>query len=329
VIARWEREFGNHDPWHEHHVKHGAFRVGAVFHGAGVGATPAIRRTTVYQECFRFGGGYDKISVTIAGGAMPSFVGVYRRECDGFFEPEHVRRAHALAPHLVRAGEIARQLRVAGDLTTALAGAADESPHGVVVLDQRGLVGFTSDKAGQILSHGDGIAIRCSRLAAAAPAAHRSLSEAIHDAAVSPKLGSAPRATFVSIPRHSLARPYQLLVCPIPARSREESFGAWDPEAAVLVLISDPSAERRPDEEALRLLFGLTPALARLAAALAMGATLAEYAEARGITVGTARNQLKELFARTATSRQAELVRLLLSGIATLASRGGQRGSAG
>lgn len=73
-----------------------------------------------------------------------------------------------------------------------------------------------------------------------------------------------------------------------------------------------------PAARALRQLLGLTPALARLAAALAAGETVAEQAEKAGVTQGTARNQLKELFARTGTQRQAELVRVLLSGVAQL-----------
>jgi PAS domain-containing protein len=248
---------------------------------------------------------------------------VYRRERDGFFEPEHVRRAHALAPHLVRAGEIARRLRAAGDLTAALAATAEQSPHGVVVLDERGTVRFASEKALQSLAQEDGIALRGARLAAAAPASHRALDEAIRAASASPTLGITPRATFVTVPRRSSGRPYQLLVCPIQPRSRDEIFGSWECDAAVLVLISDPAAERRPDEEALRLLFGLTPALARLGAALAAGTTVGEYAEAHGVTAGTARNQLKELFARTGTSRQAELVALILSSPAVATPREG------
>lgn len=55
----------------------------------------------------------------------------------------------------------------------------------------------------------------------------------------------------------------------------------------------------------------LTPAEARLAARLASGEALETAAEALGIARETARNQLKAVFAKTGTSRQAELVALL------------------
>jgi len=84
--------------------------------------------------------------------------------------------------------------------------------------------------------------------------------------------------------------------------------------------VSDPEAAPEPAAETLRRLFGLTPAVSKLAAALAAGRTIADHAEEARITQGTARWHMKELFARTGTSRQAELVRLLLGGIAQLPS---------
>lgn len=63
--------------------------------------------------------------------------------------------------------------------------------------------------------------------------------------------------------------------------------------------------------EGLKLLFGLTRAEARLAAALASGSALDDVARSIGISRETARAQLKAIFAKTKTNRQAELVALL------------------
>jgi DNA-binding CsgD family transcriptional regulator len=51
------------------------------------------------------------------------------------------------------------------------------------------------------------------------------------------------------------------------------------------------------------------PAEARLAAALAGGASLKDFAEEAAISMNTAGWTLKQVFAKTDTSRQAELVR--------------------
>ena len=51
-----------------------------------------------------------------------------------------------------------------------------------------------------------------------------------------------------------------------------------------------------------------------LAEALRTGQTLRTYSETAGLSLHTARNQLKGVFHKTDTHRQSELVRLLLVG---------------
>ena len=77
-------------------------------------------------------------------------------------------------------------------------------------------------------------------------------------------------------------------------------------------MISDPESCQQLPLDSLRRLFGLTPAEAALAAAMGRGVALADYAGNAGITTGTARKLLKQLFAKTDTHRQGELVSLLL-----------------
>ena len=65
-------------------------------------------------------------------------------------------------------------------------------------------------------------------------------------------------------------------------------------------------------------LFELTPAEANLAILMAQGLILAEASEAQNISQHTARAQLKSIFAKTNVSRQAELVRLVITSVASL-----------
>ena len=78
----------------------------------------------------------------------------------------------------------------------------------------------------------------------------------------------------------------------------------------VLILI-DLERPTEPGEAVLRQFFGLTGAEAKLAARMAGGSSLEEIASELGITMGTARSQLRSIFAKTHTHRQAELVALL------------------
>lgn len=80
----------------------------------------------------------------------------------------------------------------------------------------------------------------------------------------------------------------------------------------VAVLVRDVDGPGPHAEEVLKGLFGLTPAETRLTLAIAEGQSLAEAAEAFGCARETMRTHLSRVFDKTATTRQAELVRLVL-----------------
>lgn len=80
------------------------------------------------------------------------------------------------------------------------------------------------------------------------------------------------------------------------------------------IAVQDLSQRLLPGfEERIRSMFNLTSKEAVLAAALCSGQSLAEAAAGRNISVPTARSQLAQLFHKTGTSRQSQLVALLLS----------------
>ena len=78
-------------------------------------------------------------------------------------------------------------------------------------------------------------------------------------------------------------------------------------------LSASPAIAGAPGVIRLRAEFGLTKAEARLALFLADGASLPSIAQAFDVKLTTIRSQLQQVFAKTGTSRQAELVALLLS----------------
>ena len=80
---------------------------------------------------------------------------------------------------------------------------------------------------------------------------------------------------------------------------------------SVFLVVSDPDQKVTPPEDRLTAIFGLTPAEAKLAAALAGGLSVNDDAEEAGITENTARWTLKQVQTKTHCRRQADLVRLL------------------
>ena len=117
----------------------------------------------------------------------------------------------------------------------------------------------------------------------------------------------------VLVPLRDAEQPWLLLV----PGAEGERIGA-PPVAAIGLLpvprIGDPVARAG----VIEALFALSPSEARLAAAILGGATLQEAAATLGLTIETARNYSKRLFAKTRTRGQVDLVRLISGSLAGL-----------
>ncbi len=90
-------------------------------------------------------------------------------------------------------------------------------------------------------------------------------------------------------------------------------MGLFGPAAAVLLTLTPQQFSQPADPLWLGSMFDLTPAEARVASALMTGADLASIAAQHGVSLGTVRAQLRAIYAKTGTHRQAQLVALLLS----------------
>jgi DNA-binding CsgD family transcriptional regulator len=90
---------------------------------------------------------------------------------------------------------------------------------------------------------------------------------------------------------------------------------------AAAVFLSDPERQRPVDHDSLGRLYKLTPAESRITSLLLQGRRLKEAAVDCRISYQTARTHLKRVFNKTGATRQADLVRLLMSGAAQVAHR--------
>ena len=104
-----------------------------------------------------------------------------------------------------------------------------------------------------------------------------------------------------------------MTVCSLP-----EPQVSVSSEKLAVVFISDPT--RRPDvsNAVLSDLFGLTPTEAEVARALASGLRTDEIARDLAISATTVAFHLRNLFGKTGTHRQADLVALILTGLASI-----------
>src|SRR5262245_14417513 len=90
-----------------------------------------------------------------------------------------------------------------------------------------------------------------------------------------------------------------------------EDEGGFPQEARALIVLIDCDKQSEPSEEILREGFGLTPAETRVAIAFARGLELYEIASQQARSIETVRKSFKAILAKTNTTRQAELARLL------------------
>ena len=112
--------------------------------------------------------------------------------------------------------------------------------------------------------------------------------------------------------RPSGKRPYAIVVAPVSRRYPVLSVL----RPAVCIMITDPDERRPLPSHRVQAAFGLTEAEARLASLLASGAELRSAAAELKITYGTARARLAEIFQKTETRREGELIKLLLTTLA-------------
>ncbi len=194
-----------------------------------------------------------------------------------------------------------------GDGPAARAGLAalNRLSLAVIVLDASARVLLTNTAGAGLLSAGDGLTLGVGRICRAGdPRQTAELHRLVRAAATGD--GAALGEGMLALGRPSLGRPLSLAVSAI-----EGAAGAAD--ALAVLFVADPETARPPAPPAIARLFDLTGAESRLVHALAMGDRLEAAAERCGVTIGTARTYLKQVFAKTETSRQSELIRLVLT----------------
>lgn len=224
---------------------------------------------------------------------------------------EFLRR---LTPHLQRARKLSIQLGTLETREKVLFDVLDRLPVGLVFVDAMGGLVRANSRGERILIEGDGLGVSRGMLVAERARDTQKLAAAIANARRPDVLGGAGAPTSIRLPRPSGGRDLEVMVCPIDRRSTTWS----DDRAAAFLVVGDGAADLTGVALRMQDLYGLSAAEAALAVALANGATVKSWAEERGVSVETVRWQLKQVFSKTGTSRQPELIRLMLLGPALL-----------
>lgn len=220
-----------------------------------------------------------------------------------------------LLPHLRRAIQIHARLNQIESERDLYAGTVNQMSVAAIILDEKGNVLKTNAIAEQLLAENDGISLKNNQLTIDRAKENQTFKDIVHTVIQAQIQNKATLAKALRIIRPSGNTDYGLVVRPVP--SSEWSDGQSSPSAAVF--ISDPDLQASTSQQVMSDLYDLTPAETNLALHLARGLSLAEASEVQSISQHTARAQLKSIFSKTQVTRQAELVRLILKSVATLA----------
>lgn len=296
-----------HDPTIQHIVAHPELKI---HHDSSFISEREKDRHIYYDWHHRFSETRHRIAGIIHPAPhIQSGVTIHRTRAKGDFDPESLNRFTMLFSHIERALQIGFRLGTLGALQQVSLAMLDNNSLAIVLLDRTGRLIMANRAARMLAEAGDGLTLTADSI---------SLVRRIDDVKLQRLIGEALKTTrgegtraggLMSALRPSGKRPFSILVSPLSS----DGFGMTVLRPAACVVIADPDEQHTLSAGQLRALYGLTPSEARLAGQLMAGADLRSAAIASGITYATARTQLAAIFRKTDTSRQSELIKLLLS----------------
>jgi DNA-binding CsgD family transcriptional regulator len=260
----------------------------------------AIKRHPYYQEFLAKNGLFGFVGIKMAAGEEIWCVSLQRAKSAELFSRAEKQELASLSDSLSSAAAVSRALGYAA--SDAALEAFEIAGTAVLLVNERGEVVRANGAAERLLNNGSSVRIARKQLAAADSDSTAALDRALHRL-LWMRTGSA------------LAPPVPLLrdgaspLLAYPLKLAKLTANPFSEGRAMIVLI-DPDRRDHPPEEALRNVFKLTHAEARVAARLASGAELNDVSDELGIAKETGRHHLKSIFAKTGARRQAELVML-------------------
>lgn len=224
------------------------------------------------------------------------------------FSAEDEAFLSGLMPHARQAVRLSDRIAEADEGNELLLGAVDLMRVGVVVCDRDARILWANRAARRFVARSACLSDVGGRLRCSTPSDSAALRGLIAEALdIVPSSGP---PGCLNLGSHD-ARVVQVLAMALPGPGANASTRA-------VLFVAEPEASLELSPTSISALFGLSGAEARLTAALSNGRSVSEYAAERGISVGTARVQLKRALAKTSTARQSELVRRVCASVAAV-----------
>ncbi len=254
-----------------------------------------------YYDSYHFIGAVAEVTPNLA-----LSIGFHRRREESAFGEADRRLLAVLLPHLERASWLQHKLAEVDIQRGVAYEILDRLALGAIVVDAGGQVLFANRTAEKHLRLGEALTVRHGRLRALDAKASARIDSAIR--AVTARGGhgqGTPEPLHVT--RANNQPPLSVVVVPLP-RQREKLLLTG---GAAIVFVADPRLHWTPIGK-FATLYGLSPAETRLLQALVNGEQLSDYGERLRLSINTLKVQMKQIFAKTGTTRQSHLIALAI-----------------
>ena len=295
---------------------------GKPFHWGMLPNVDEFLKSRVYLELFEPHGCHDQLLVGIPveknlSPARHLGLGVWRDRSRGVYSEKDCDLLSEFVPHIRRVFELQRQFVSGQFVDNPAIDVLKTLPIGVLLCDTGAHVHFANDIARRITGRGDGLTEEHGALWAGQTAVTELLRDHIHRAVEAFGSSDPELPATISIERSADQSPLLVMIGAVSKDASGLQSNLFRQPLAV-VYVSDPDIQQETSEDLLQRLFGLTNAEAELLKRIVGGSSLKLAAKRCSITEGTARSYLKQIFAKTNTTGQADLVRHVLSSPAWL-----------
>jgi DNA-binding CsgD family transcriptional regulator len=294
------------DGWHTRDVR-AARGVPLILSGQSVVidqdilSSDEIRKDAFYNECSIPIGCPWFAVVGFHAGTAHWGLSFQRTARQGPFEPKDKRVIAQISRRLSEAATLSKA--VSRSVLTGTTNALNLVRQPAIIVDRLGFVLDANAAADRLFD--SEICVHNRRLHVADKRARAELGRFVDAIRVAADTDPLPGDPIVV--RRPLKPPVLIRILPIEAAARSPFLGA-----RALLMLLDLGQRSAPPPGLLAQVFGLTAAEAKLASLLGAGESVERAAERLGISPLTARTQLKAVFSKTDTHRQAELAALLL-----------------
>jgi DNA-binding CsgD family transcriptional regulator/PAS domain-containing protein len=304
---QYRTEYGEYAPRNPWFLSSDEYTAGRVFTGDELLSNRELVKTDFYRGFLEPHKLFHYLSgVAVRRGPLVYYVTVHRGQDQAEFgEPEKSDLRSILA-HLSLALENRWRVRQACDLAGVLMSVVDRDPHPSLLVDADGQVIHCNRSADARTAVSPGLCIEDGRIVAATHVDRAALREAIRNVAQAPSDGDdRTRAITLSVP--GSVHPVVVSIYAAGA-----VFDAQTGETAQLALVTARSPGHGHDGHTCSFVrhFGLSPAQARVSTMIVSGHSLSDTARRLHVSENTVRSHLKQIFQKTNTHGQMELVHL-------------------